>query len=209
MRRGFFITFEGGDRSGKTTQIDSLRVFLEGKGFPCLLTREPGGTVLGEKIRGLLLDTMDEPPDHMTEALLFAASRAHLVSRVIEPALAGGRTVICDRFADSTLAYQGYGLGMDPEFLALLNRGVTGGLVPDLTFLLDVDPAETAARWAGSADDRISRRDLAFHRRVRHGYLELARLEPHRFCVIDARAPVEAVEARVRSRCEELLHALL
>ncbi len=201
------ITFEGGDGCGKTTQIGLLAASLRERGIPVTVTREPGGTPLGERLRRLLLEP-DGAVDPWAEALLFAASRAQLVAQVIRPALADGQVVLCDRFGDSTLAYQGYGLGLDLDLLRSLNRMAAGGLVPDLTILLDLPPAEAGARRGGGpGGDRIAARDAAFHERVRQGYLDLARAEPERVAVFDARRPVEEVAADVLAAAMALLEA--
>jgi dTMP kinase len=188
-RRGFFVTLEGPDGSGKTSQAARLGAALEAEGWDVLLLREPGGTALGERLRELLLHREDMPIDPVADALLFNAARAQLVGEVIQPALHAGKTVLCARFADSTLAYQGYGAGLDLVTLKALEAIATGGTSPDLTILLDL-PAETGLnrkrRGRGALTRFESRADLAFHRRVRDGFLRLAREEPGRWRVIDA-----------------------
>ncbi|MFI5370191.1 MAG: dTMP kinase [Candidatus Eisenbacteria bacterium] len=204
---GLFVTFEGGEGSGKSTQVARLAARLRALGHDPVVTREPGGTALAEGIRALLLDPA-ERPGALSEAFLLLASRADLVDRVIRPALLAGRVVLCDRYTDSTLAYQGGGRGLDTVMLASWNRAATGDLVPDLTLLFDLDPAlglERRAR-AAAATNRLDREALDFHTRVRARYLELAAREPGRFVVIDAsltaddleRAVWEAVESRRR-----------
>ncbi|MCZ8261367.1 MAG: dTMP kinase [Beijerinckiaceae bacterium] len=192
MEPGFFITFEGGEGAGKSTQIRLLAETLRQSGHKVVVTREPGGTPLAESIRGLLLNA-GEAPGAMTQALLFAAARQDHVSRVIRPALRAGQIVLCDRFTDSTRAYQGEALAEDAlEATILLG---TSGLVPDLTLLLDLPP-ETGlrrARQRGAAEDAFERADLAFHARVRERFLALARREPDRILVVDADRPVEAL----------------
>ena len=192
-----FLTFEGGEGSGKSTQIDRLAARLRRRGLDPVVTREPGGTPLGEGARALLLDQAHWLRPE-TEVLLLEAARAELVARVIRPALTAGRVVLCDRYDDSTLAYQGGGRGLDPEALARLNRFATGGLKPDLTFLFDLAPAVGLARRsnAGGAN-RLDLEPAEFHVRVRERYLELARQEPGRFVVLDAGAPPESLEARI------------
>ena len=198
-RRGWFITIEGPDGAGKTLVAGRLRQALEGHGFRVRATREPGGTRVGERVRRIVLDhEPDEAPlDPRADALLFTAARAQLVAEVIGPALAGGELVLDARHADSTLAYQGYGDGLAVEMLREIQRFATGGLRPDLTLLLDV-PVEVGL--ARKQVDELTRFeaafDLGFHRRVRDGYLELARTEPERFVIIDATAPVDAVVER-------------
>jgi dTMP kinase len=204
-RRGLFITLEGPDGSGKTSQAARLGAALEAEGRDVVLLREPGGTALGERLRELLLHREDMPIDPLADALLFNAARAQLVSEVIRPALAAGKTVLCARFADSTLAYQGYGAGLDLETLKAFETIATAGIRPDLTILLDV-PAETGLsrkrRGRGALTRFESRADLAFHRRVRDGFLRLARAEPERWRVIDAAGPrsfvAEAIHDAVR-----------
>lgn len=197
---GLFVTFEGGEGSGKSTQVTRLAARLRAGGIEPLLTREPGGTPLAEAIRGLLLDP-SRAPGATAEALLMIAARSDLVSTVLRPALAEGRVVLCDRYGDSTLAYQGGGRGLDAAMLAAWNRAGTGGLVPDLTLLFDV-PAELGLARRGRAAGRPNRLDLeseAFHTRVRERYLELARAEPARFVVLDAALAPDVLEARVWS----------
>jgi dTMP kinase len=195
-RRGLFITLEGPDGSGKTSQAARLGAALEAEGRDVVLLREPGGTALGERLRELLLHREDMPIDPLADALLFNAARAQLVAEVIRPALDAGRTVLCARFADSTLAYQGYGAGVDLNVLKTLEAIATAGIRPDLTILLDV-PAETGLnrkrRGRGALTRFESRADLAFHRRVRDGFLLLARAEPERWRVIDASRPRSSV----------------
>ena len=197
---GLFVTFEGGEGSGKSTQMARLEARLREAGLVPLVTREPGGTPLGEGIRALLLESA-ETPAPVTEALLMVAARAELASRVLKPALAEGRVVLCDRFGDSTLAYQGGGRGLDGAMLASWNRAATAGLVPDLTLLFDLSPGVGLARRARAAGTR-NRLDLeseAFHARVRERYLQLARAEPARFTVLDAELPPDTLAERVWS----------
>ena len=195
---GLFVTFEGGEGTGKSTQIARLAERLRARGLEPVITREPGGTPLAEGIRALLLDA-GRAPGPLAEAFLMEAARADLVAHVIRPALAGGRVVLCDRYDDSTLAYQGAGRGLDPAMLRGWNRAATGGLTPDLTLLLDLDPAAGLERRAGAAGEpnRLDREPREFHTRVRDGYLALARAEPTRFLVLDASIPPEALEAKV------------
>ena len=210
--RGRFITFEGGEGCGKSTQVKRLAAALEAKGVKVLLTREPGGTRLAELIRGLVRDEMDDPPVTRCEVLLFLASRAQVVSQVIRPALARGDWVVCDRFADSTFAYQGFGRGIDVQLLKNFNDFVTEGLVPDMTLLLDVPPEVSrerlAARQAATAatGDRIETAGVMFHRRLREGFFELAHAEPKRFAVIDATQPIERVSALVQDSVSRLIN---
>ena len=198
--RGVFITFEGPEGGGKTTQIRRLAGKLAEAGLDVLAAREPGGTKLGEAVRGLLQhDAAGESPCERAEPLLFCASRAQLVARRIAPALARGAWVLCDRFTDSTVAYQGYGRGLPVEILKALNAFATAGCVPDLTIVLDV-PTEVgmermASRNAATAEgpDRFEREAVEFHARMRRGYLAIAREEPGRCVVVDASAGPDAV----------------
>jgi dTMP kinase len=194
---GRLIAFEGVEGSGKSTQLELLRAALEGRGREVVVTREPGGTPAGERVRALLLDPQVELHPR-AEALLFAGARAELVEAVIRPALERGAHVLCDRYLDSSLAYQGgaRGLGLGP--VEEVNRFATGGLLPDLVVLLDLDPAEGLRRRARDRD-RIEAQDLGFHRRVREAFRDLADADPDRFTVIDASAPVAEVAARVHA----------
>ena len=197
---GLFVTFEGGEGSGKSTQMARLAERLRRAGLDPLVVREPGGTRLAEAIRGLLLDP-GAPIAALSEALLMVAARADLVASRLRPALDAGRVVLCDRYTDSTLAYQGGGRGIDPALLASWNRAATGGLVPDLTLLFDLDPELGLARRAaahGSAN-RIDLESEAFHARVRERYLQLARAEGSRFTVLDADRPPDELAERVWS----------
>jgi dTMP kinase len=194
-----FITFEGPEGSGKTRQAAALADFLRQQGYDVLLTREPGGTQIGDQIRAILSDLKNVAMRPRTETLLFQASRAQLVEEVIRPRLETGGLVLSDRYADSTLAYQGYGHCFDLDELRALIRFATGGLSPDLTLLLDID-AETGLRRkvSGGEWNRLDAYDLEFHRRVRAGILELARQESQRWVLIDAGQPPDAVQAAVR-----------
>lgn len=202
--RGKFITLEGPEGSGKSTHARLLADQLRAAGHPVIMTREPGGTPLGESIRGLLQhDTGGEEMAAETELLLFMASRAQLASQVIRPALVKGFCVVCDRFADSTTAYQGYARGGDVEKILALSDLATGGLAPDLTILLDVEVKAAFERLHrrnlrnGVEKDRIEREALAFHERVRCGYLDLARRWPERIRVVDAARDTDAVQADI------------
>lgn len=190
MPGGVLITLEGIDGCGKTTQARLLQERLELDNSPHLATREPGGTAAGEIIRRVLLQK-GYPLSVEAETLLYMAARVELVTRVIRPALAAGQTVICDRFIDSSIAYQGYGSGGDLTWIRNLNLKVTGGIVPRLTFVLDL-PVEEAIRRRGGCGDRMEEKDYSFHQRVRRGYLALAGQEPERIKVLDAsKAPEE------------------
>ena len=206
-----FITFEGPEGSGKTTQIKLLSSYLEEKGYPVLATREPGGTNIGDQIRAILLDPQNTEMLPASEALLFSAARAQIVNQVIRPHLAQGDIVLCDRYADSTMAYQGYGHGLELEMLHAITALATGGLKPDLTVYLDIDVEDglrrkLAAHKAGNAEwNRLDRQEAAFHRRVREGYLQMAAREPDRWLVIDATQPVEDIQASIRAEVEAKL----
>jgi len=192
--RGLLITLEGGEASGKTTQAGALAKHLEERGLPVCLTREPGGTALGLAVMRLLRESeggLALTP--LAELLLFDADRAQHVSEMFRPALAAGKIVICDRFTDSSLAYQGYGRGLGLDLIRRLNDEATGGLIPDLTLLLDVPPGVGLSR-EGAQLDVTGRESLGFHERVREGFLALAREEPERFVVIDATLAEREVE---------------
>ena len=211
MAAGRFITFEGGEGCGKSTQIRLLADRLRAAGKEVLLTREPGCTALAEKIRSLVREESDDPPNSRAETLLFIASRAQVVENVIRPALASGTGVLCDRFADSTFAYQGYGRGLDLEELKRINSFATGGLEPDRTILLNVSPEVSAKRMrareaATNTDaDRMEKEGDSFHSRLRQGFLELAAAEPDRFAVIQADGSVEEVEEAVWNSIQPML----
>lgn len=207
---GLFITLEGGEGSGKSVQVEALARRLEAKGLAVVCTREPGGTPLGERLRDIVLDLSPGgaglPLDPLTESLLFIAARAELVADVIAPALARGESVVCDRFADSTLAYQGFGRGVDLEVIEQVNAVATRGLRPDLTALLDLVVAEGLERsGAAGKSDRFEREEHAFHERVRSGYRSLAAREPERWLVVDASQPPEVVTEEIWRRVEGLL----
>ena len=194
--RGVFITFEGGDGSGKSTQIQSVRDWFESRGREVIVTREPGGTELGTEIRRLVQNG-PEDVDARTEALLYAADRAYHVATVIAPALERGAVVLGDRYIDSSLAYQGAARSLGVDEIASLSAWATRGLYPSLTFLLDLPP-EVGARRRTDAPDRMERESMDFHERVRHEYLRLADAEPDRIVVIDAVGTVDEVFSEIR-----------
>jgi dTMP kinase len=197
-RPGTFITLEGPEGAGKTTQAELLERHLAGLGTPTVLVREPGGTPLGEEIRAILLGHREGGIGPRTDALLFNAARAQLVEDVIRPALLRGETVISTRFSDSTLAYQGYGLGLPLDALQDIEAFATGGLVPDRTVLLDLAVEAGLARKAVAERTRFETAfDVSFHERVREGFIALARREPGRFVVVDAAAEPEKVFTRI------------
>ena len=208
VRRGAFITVDGPDGGGKTTQAERLAAYLRDRGVLVHLTREPGGTWLGERIRDLLLERTGSaaPTDPLADAMLFDAARRQLVQEVIRPSLDAGETVICARFTDSTLAYQGYGAGLDIDVLRRLNDLTTGGLRPDLTIILDVPVEAGLARKAPGDVTRFEAEfDLAFHHRVRQGFLALAAAEPDRIAVIDATGDIDAVGDEIGALVDERL----
>jgi len=223
-KRGIFVTFEGGEGSGKSTQSALLKEALEARGRRVIRLREPGGTKLGEDLRQVLLNSPGI--DRTTELLLFLAARAELVAKTIRPALRDGINVVCDRFIDSTAAYQGYGRGIDLELIRALNKTAIGDAVPDLTVLLDIEPDKGLSRVSkGSGGDaieghwqaelsfpenegikgkRVGGRDLAFHETVRAGYRELAEAEPQRWLVLDATRPAAELSAAILERVDAL-----
>lgn len=210
--KGTFITFEGIEGSGKSTQIALFADYLTARGVRHVLTREPGGTPIGDQIRKILLDPANRALDPAAELLLYASSRAQHLREIILPALAGGANVLCDRFSDATLAYQGYGRGLDIEMIRALDRIVTEGMRPDLTLLFDIEAASGVARARGrnnsrglEAEARFENEELAFHERVRQGYLALVAQEPERIQVVDASPSPEAIQAKVRKIVDERL----
>ncbi len=194
MSSGLFITVEGTDGSGKTTQIQLMKQYLENMGYQVILTREPGGTQVSEKIRDLVLDKENSDIAPITEMILYAASRAQHVSKLIKPALEEGKVVICDRFVDSSYAYQGFGRNIDLKAIADVNRIAVDGIIPDITFFLDID-VETAIkrRVAATEADRIEQEKLDFHKNVYDGYKKLSVLYPERIKTIDAQRTVEEI----------------
>jgi dTMP kinase len=205
MLLGTFITFEGCEGSGKTTQATMLRDHLLEKGREVLLVREPGGTPVGAMIRDILLNTEDVDIAPITEALLFAADRAQLVRDVVRPALQKGITVIGDRYVDSSLAYQGVGRGCGLEPVKNLNDWATGALEPHLTVFLDMSVKDSLARVQPGGLDRIEKEDLEFHENVRYAYSMLQRIFSYRYVVVDANGPPEAVHDRVVGEVEKIM----
>ena len=203
--KGTFVTFEGGEGSGKTTLSMGVFEKLKSEGKEVIYTREPGGTAFGEGIRQLLLHWQGVRIYPRSELFTFLAARAQHVEEVIRPALEAGKVVICDRFEDSTLAYQGYGRGLPVEQILEASRLVRGGLKPDLTFLLDLDP-ELGFKRIKRGKDRMEKEPLEFHKKVRRGFLTLAKREPKRFCVVDARRSAEQVFNQICGRLERVLH---
>ena len=200
-----FITFEGPEGSGKSSQSAELYSWLVSRHIPAVLTHEPGGTVLGEKISDLLKWAQEAQLSPLTELLLFNASRSQLVAEVIQPALNEGKIVICDRFFDSTTAYQSYGRGLDLATVKQINSTAASGLAPDLTFLLDIAIENGLERKSGEKLDRFEREDIEFHRKVRQGYHALAAYEPDRWTIIDACQPRDTIRRIIQDRVVSFL----
>ena len=204
--RGLLVTFEGGEGSGKSTQIEKLADFLRDRGHAVVTAREPGTTRVGEAVRDVLLRSAPDDLAAESELALFLAARAQLVAEVVRPALAGGAIVLLDRFGDSSVAYQGYGRGLDPERVAALNAFFTAGLKPDLSVLIDV-PVEASKQRTKEHPDRIERAGDAFHRRVRRGYREIAMNESERFVVLDGTDSIAKVQSAIRDLVRDALAA--
>lgn len=208
---GFFITFEGPDGSGKSTQIQQLAEHLRAMGHDLLMTREPGGTSIGDQIRTVLHDVTNTAMVSEAEILLYSASRAQLVGQVIRPALARGMVVLCDRYADSTIAYQGYGRRLDLDALKQITEFATRGLIPDLTIYLDCPVEEglnrkrRALELDGGEWNRLDQETPEFHRRVRQGYLALAAAEPDRWLILDACRSIEEIQSDIQQAAHSLL----
>lgn len=210
--KGIFITFEGIEGTGKSTQIVLLANYLVARKRPVTLTREPGGTSIGDQVRRILLDPQNTNLAARAELLLYAAARVQHIEELIRPELAAGKIVLCDRFSDATLAYQGYGRSLEPDTILTLDRIATGGMKPDLTILLDIDPTAGLARARGrnstrglETEARFENEDLAFHDRVRRGYLVLAEQEPDRFQVVDATPTPDEIQNRIRKIVDDML----
>ncbi len=204
--KGLFITIEGADGSGKSTQIERLRRYLEDKHYEVVLTREPGGTIISEAIRNVTLNKDYMEMSHTTEALLYAASRAQHVEQFIKPSLNEGKVVICDRFVDSSVIYQGYARGLGMENIEAINSYATGGLQPDLTILLDIDAEEGLKRKKDQKElDRLELQKFEFHKKVSEGYKKLAKKHPERIYAIDALLPVESIHEEVVKVIEKML----
>ena len=206
MQRGLFITFEGADGCGKTTQLNLLKNYLEHKGYEVLVTREPGAKGLGEKFREILLNYDGEVSDRC-ESFLFLADRAQNVDKIINPALEQGKIVLCDRHTDSTVAYQGYGRGLDLDRIKMLNDIAVSGTYPDLTYVFDVD-IETSMKRVGQSKDRMESAGNDFFNRVRLGYIEIADTEPSRVKVINSAKSIKEVFEKVTEICDELLSSI-
>lgn len=202
-KRGYFITFEGADGCGKTTQLSLVSQYLTNQNIGNITTREPGATELGAKLREILLNYEGEVASEC-ETFLFLADRAQHIETKVKPALLMGKIVLCDRHTDSTVAYQGYGRGLDIERIKYLNNIATGGFKPDLTIVFDVD-SETAAQRVGKNKDRLESLGMEFHKKVRYGYLEIAKQEPERVKVVNANLGIEEVFEQTKKIIEELL----
>ncbi len=204
MLKGKFITFEGSEGCGKSTQSKFLVDHLTAQGFPVKLLREPGGVVISEKVREILLDRKNTQMNKECETLLYMAARAQLVEEVLIPELSQGTILVCDRFLDSTVAYQGYGCGVSVDTIKAMGLFATKGIVPDLTFFLDL-PTEEGLRRRGTERDRIELRSMEYHERVRAGYHQIAQSEPERVVVIDGRRSKEENFMTIRTHVEKLL----
>jgi dTMP kinase len=202
--RGKFITLEGSEGSGKSTQSALITAYLKKAGRDVMQLREPGGVKISESIRNLLLDAKNTAMSNECETLLYMAARGQIVQEVILPALKAGKIIICDRFLDSTIAYQGYGNGVDVKFIKDLGKFVTQGIKPDLTFLFDIETAKGLSR-TNAQKDRIELRPLPYHNRVRQGYLAIAKAEPKRVKVIKVDAPKEEIFDRVRVYLDKVI----
>ena len=206
-RKGIFISIEGPDGSGKSTQIENIKQFFKDKNLDIVFTREPGGTAIGERIRAIILDNNCSEMDYMTEAMLYAAARAQHVSQIIKPALTEGKIVICDRFVDSSIAYQGYGRGLG-EAVAIINSYAVAGCMPDVTFLLKLDPAVGRNRIRADQQDRLESEKEAFHDEVFRGYRQLEKDNPGRSVGIDASGSIEDIKLDIYKKLEEVLNCL-
>ncbi len=203
MKKGLFITFEGIDGCGKTTQIELLKEELEKKGYTVLLTREPGAKGLGEKFREILLNYDGEVSSNC-ESFLFLADRAQHIDTIIKPAINNGTIVLCDRHTDSTVAYQGYGRELDLEQIYQLNKIATNGIVPDITFILDID-IETSLQRIGKGRDRMENAGSEFFERVRNGYIEISKQEPERVKLLNGKSPIEEIQNTISNYVEKLI----
>ena len=203
MEKGLFITFEGADGCGKTTQLKLLAEYLTNKGLEVVITREPGAKGLGEKVREILLNYDGEVSDRC-ESFLFLADRAQHIDMIINPAIAQGKIILCDRHTDSSVAYQGYGRGLSIERINMLNDLAVNGRYPDMTLVFDID-VETSMKRVGEEKDRMESAGMEFFNRVRNGYLEIAKQEPNRVKVLDARKSIEEIHKDVIELIEELL----
>ncbi|MBQ0005029.1 MAG: dTMP kinase [Clostridiales bacterium] len=203
MSRGLFITFEGSDGAGKSTQIQLAKEYLESIGIEPIMTREPGGTSISEKLRDILLDKENSEMSPIAEMMIYASARAQLVAEVIRPAIERGETVVCDRYIDSSIAYQGYGRGLG-DIVEEVNRVAIDGVMPDITFFLDLDPAVGRSRIRSDEMDRLEQEKLDFHYRVYNGYKKVAEADPKRVAVIDASRTIEEISLEIRTILKEV-----
>lgn len=204
MKRGLFITLEGPDGSGKSTQIEFLKEYFSGRNLPCVFTREPGGTAIGEKLRDIILDKENQEMCDMTETLLYAAARAQHVQQLIKPALDAGKIVICDRFIDSSIAYQGYGRDLG-DVVRVINELAVDGCMPDVTFLMELSPEIGKSRISADCQDRLEQEKIEFHDKVYAGYKEIAKFYPERFVEIDAGKDKETIRDMMFSYLDRIL----
>ena len=204
MSKGLFITIEGPDGSGKSTQIQYMKEYFEANHIPCLFTREPGGTPIGEKLRNIILDKGNAEMCDMAEALLYAASRAQHVEELIKPALDKGMVVVCDRFIDSSIAYQGYGRELG-DAVRIINEFAVCGCMPDLTFLMELDPSVGKSRISADVQDRLELEKIEFHNRVFEGYQEIAKVYADRFACINAARSKEEIREEIISYLDKAL----
>lgn len=206
MKRGLFITVEGTDGSGKTTQINLMEDYLKNRGYQIVLTREPGGTRISEEIRTMVLDNRNSDMGYITEMLLYASSRAQLVFQVIRPAIEAGKIVICDRFIDSSFVYQGFGRGIDFNIISAVNKAAIDGIEPDITFFFDLEPEiALKRRKEATTADRIENEEIDFHKRVYNGYMKLISMYPDRIRQIEASRNVEDIFSEVRNHLNVLI----
>ncbi|MDD4893691.1 MAG: dTMP kinase [Candidatus Omnitrophica bacterium] len=202
--QGKFITFEGSEGCGKSTQSKLLYRYLKGKGLKAVYLREPGGNKISEKIRKILLDHRNDSITPVTETLLYMAARAQVVDEIIAPALKQGKIIVCDRFMDSTIAYQGYGLGIDINLIKCVGKFATSGIKPDFTIFLDL-PLRKGLRYRQYTKDRIERRSLNYHSRVLKGYLELAHKDPKRIKIVKVEKDIDKTQSEIRKLVDKLL----
>jgi dTMP kinase len=207
IKKGIFITLEGPEGCGKTTHAQLLCDFLKQKSYECVLTREPGGTKAGEEIRKVLLHSSGINISDLTELFLFEAARSQIVEELIKPSLKSGKVVICDRFTDATICYQGYAGGVDIKSIEALNEIATLGLRPDITILLDIDTVTGLSRAMSKGFDRMEKKELNYHKKVRDGYLKLAKKNPERIKVIKVDGSIEYTQTLVRREVEKICHS--
>jgi len=208
LKRGIFISLDGVEGCGKSTQAKLLADYMRKLSYTVVLTREPGGTPIAEQIRGILLDPKNAKMTITTELLLYLASRAQHTSEIIIPALSDGKVVICERFSHATFVYQGYVRGFDLSILKQINKVATGGLEPDLTLILDIDPKIGFSRKSGTSPDRIEKEDIEFHNKVREGYIKIAHEDPLRMKIINAENSIQHVHLCIKGQVEQKLKDL-